>query len=187
MTEATSRSRVITGWCLVLGMMGVLGGALAIARSMHAAACGLTDAEAGFAVIVPRIEAVYARDGRLCGSSLVEETHPFSWLAYPSSRTDPNPTIDAERVANVGFACLAINPATIPSGRDGYTYEVSGDAFVVRAFRAPLYDPNGLIPRFERRGRIEGGKLVVDRGVYHVDPGGPRFPGHMHEYGSRTY
>ena len=174
------------GWSLVLGMLGVFGGALAIARWMHGNASGLTDAEAGFAVIVPRIEAVYARDGRLCGSSLVEETHPFSWLAYPTIGTDPNPTIDAERVANVGFACLAIDPATIASGRDGYTYEVSGDAFVVRAFRAPLYDPEGNLPRFERRGRIEGGKLAVDRGVIRVDPGGPRFPGHMREYGG-TY
>ncbi len=184
--ETPYRGGVVRGWVLVVGMMGVLAGALAIARAMYREATGLADAEAGFAVIVPRIEAAHARDGRLCGSSLVEETHPFSWLVNPSFATERNPTIEAEREANVGFACLAVDPGTIPGGRDGYTYEVSGDTFVVRAFRAPLYDPEGRLPRFERRGRIEGGKLVVDRSVHRVAPGGPSFPGHMREYG-RSY
>ncbi|CAN5792400.1 hypothetical protein BH11MYX4_BH11MYX4_42590 [soil metagenome] len=182
MTALTSRARVVWGSGLILGMLGLLGGALALARAMYRDRSGLSDAEAGFAVILPRIEAAYARDGRMCGSSLVEETHPFSWLAYAT--TDRSPTIEAERLANVGFACLALEPHAIPSGLDGYTYELTGDAFVVRAFRAPLYDPEGRLPRFERRGRIEGGKLVVDRRVYRVDPGGPRFPGHMREYGA---
>lgn len=183
MSAGPNRS-VVCGWGLVLGMMVVLCGASAIGRSMYRDATGVADAEAGFAIIVPRIEAAYAANKRLCGSSLVEETHPFGWLAHPSTTTERNPTIEAERVANVGFACLAIDPGTISGGRDGYTYEVAGEAFVVRAFRAPLYDPDGVLPRFERRGRIEAGALVVDRGVYRVDPGGRRFPGHMRDYGA---
>ena len=63
---------------------------------------------------------------------------------------------------------------------------IASNTFVVRAFRAPLYDPEGRLPRFERRGRIEGGKLVVDRSVHRVAAGGPSFPGHMREYG-RSY
>ena len=174
---------VLCGWSLVVGLTGVLCGATAIGRSMYRNATGRTDAEAGFAVIIPRIEAAYAANQRLCGSSLVEETHPFSWLTQPFVASQKSPTIAAERVANVGFACLSIDPGAIGGGLDGFTYEVSGDAFVVRAFRAPLYDPDGVLPRFERRGRIARGVLVVDRGVYEVEPGGRRFPGHMHDYG----
>jgi hypothetical protein len=91
---------------------------------------------------------------------------------------------ELERSRNAGFYCLRVEPVRLEPGKDMFTYEVdaTGTRFTLRAFRSYLYDPDGTLPRFERRGMIDSrGKLVIDRRLYRVAPGGRVFNGHPGE------
>lgn len=83
---------------------------------------------------------------------------------------------------NVGFHCLGVEPGGQSWGRDNVTYESSGDRVVVRAFRSYLYDPDGVLDRYERRGFIVSKRLVMDPRSHRVPPGGATFPGHPSGY-----
>lgn len=146
-------------------------------------ASGEAEAAAGLSVLVEDVTRAYARDGKLCPSSLVDDSDPFSYRTWSLQyRSAAQNNADAlERAHNAGFYCLRTDPQKLPSGKDMFSYDVdaTGTHFTLQAFRAYLYDPDGALPRFERRGQIDTeGKLVIDRTLHRVAPGGPRFKGH---------
>lgn len=172
-----SRASVGLGWVLG-GAMGLsLTGVVAVAWKMKRDASGETDAEAVFAAMVPAVERAFARDGHLCGPSLVESQSPFSFGGYRDDAA-AQAAAGEEARRNVGFHCLGVEPGRQAWGRDNATYESSGDRVVVRAFRSFLYDPDGVHDRYERRGVVVAGRLVMDPWSHRVPAGGPTFPGH---------
>jgi hypothetical protein len=155
-------------------MVAVLGGSLFLARDVLRTASGEAEAEADLSMLSDLVVTTHARDKRLCRASILSSTQP---LAYSGSR---EPTADeaSEKKENVGFACLGLDPSRLVGGKNMYTYEVSGERFVLRAFRACLYDTDGVLPRYERRGEVRAGRVILDPHLYRVAPGGTTFPGH---------
>lgn len=183
MTDPASRSVLATrrtaGATLLLSLAGLVLAIVAAVRHQYRDHSGIAEAEAGLTVILDRVESSYERSGRLCGSSRLELSHGFGIPSYLSASEQA--TVDAERDGNTGFACLGLSD--LGESRDMFSYESDGTSFRARAFRAYLFDPEGVLPRYEVSGRIEGGRLVVDRKVRRIGPGGPRFLGHPHELG----
>jgi len=166
--------RRIVGSVLGVGMIAVLGYSVSAAQDTIRAASGEMEADHDLSMLSDLVMTTYARDHRLCGASLRTGGDP---IAY--ARNDPPPEDEAaEKRANVGFSCLGLDASRLYSGKNMYTYEVEGDRFVLHAFRACLFDPDGLLPRYERRGEVQSGRVVLDRHLYRVAPGGKVFPGH---------
>lgn len=172
-SRAVVAARKSAGALLLLSLGGL---ALAIGtgvRHEYREHSGRNDAEEGLSVILDHVASSYGRRGRLCGSSKLDLADGYRFT-YLSEREQAD--VDAERDADVGFACLGVN--ALPSNRDMYSYESDGTTFRARAFRAYLFDPSGVLPRYEIGGRVEGGRLVVDPRIHRIAPGGPRFLGH---------
>lgn len=180
MTDQASRAVVATrrtaGAILLLSLGWLVFTIVAAVRYQYREHSGIADAEAGLSVILDHVESSYAKRAELCASSKLELPHGFR-LGYLSAAEQAS--MDAERDANAGFACLGV--LDLPPSREMYSYESDGTSFRARAFRAYLFDPGGRLPRYEVSGRIEGGKLVVDRRVRRIEPGGPSFLGHPSE------
>lgn len=183
MTDADTASRAVvatrrTAGAIILLSLGWLAFTIVAAvRYQYRDHSGIAEAEAGLAAILERVESSYERSGHLCGSSRLELSHGFGGRSYLSAAEQA--TVDTERDANVGFACLGLSD--LGQSRDMFSYESDGTTFRARAFRAYLFDPGGVLPRYEVSGRIDEGKLVVDRRVRRIEPGGPRFLGHPSE------
>lgn len=167
----------------MVGLFVVVGGSLVLMgklwRDKREAHLGSRESEEALAELLTHVEAAYARDKRLCGSSLFESTDTLGASLALYAETGRNEPMEAEISRHVGFACLGVsNLANGYDGKNAYTYESDGTHFVLRGFRAYLYDPNGRIPRFERRGELRDGRLVIDPMLYEISPGGPSFKGH---------
>jgi hypothetical protein len=182
--NASKKARIVLGWSLAITMSVACLGTLAFAGHLARSASGEDEAEMGLTILVKHVESSYARrNGKLCGSSLLTDDHPLGWRRMFSDREIYREQDEAEARADTGFHCLRVDLQAIGTGKDSFTYEVSesGDRFVLRAFRAYLYDPDGALPRFERRGEVRSGKLIIDRKLYRVAPGGPEFNGHPND------
>lgn len=177
MTDTPSSALVATrqtaGALLLLSLGGLAVAIVAAVRHEYRAHSGRAEAEAGLAIILDHVESSYEKRGRLCDSSKLDlaDGYRFTYLSEMEQAA-----VDAERDANVGFACLGVH--ALPESRDMFSYESDGATFRARAFRAYLFDPGGELPRYEVGGRVEGDRLVVDRTVNRIGPGGRRFLGH---------
>jgi hypothetical protein len=153
-------------------------------RSARENAFGTQEATTVLERMAKRVGESYERDHKLCGSSLVESPHPLAQFERGIGENTER-LVDEEVRRNTGFHCLGIQLGASRGifgesyyPRNGYTYESDGTRFVLRGFRSYLYDPNGVIPRYEVRGEIREGRLFVDPTTYEVAPGGDSFLGH---------
>ncbi len=167
--------RKVMGALLLVGLVVVVVACALLARRAVRSASGIAEAEPNLEVFAQNAALAYARDGKLCGSSLIRSSDPYSSMGGGDPVAD---ALDADEARqHVGFRCLGVTPASVSEGFDAYVYEASPDGFVVRASRAVLYDPDGKLPRYERRGQVIGGKVVLDPRLHRVAPGGRSFPG----------
>ena len=161
------KSRLL-GWLLLVLLASLLTGIVWGARHEQREKSGATDAEADLALILDHVERAL-QSGRSCAPSRISSEEPLGWVM----------TIDAngeewqrEIREKSGFACLGLSSSELRSTRNAYSYEVDQGRIIVRAFRAYLYDPDGVLPRYERRAVIENGRLVRDPKLHRLPPGG---------------
>lgn len=171
--------RKTVGVIMLLSFFSCSAGMAAIERTIYRYKSGDAESEPALEVIRAHVEAAYAKNGKLCDSSIAQDPNPFVDTGdehYLARATRAERA--AEREQNAGFFCLGIGPNDIVPGENAYWYASNGTVFSVRAFRSELYDPNGTLPQWEIDGEVVDGKLVVDSRIHRLPGGGPTFPGH---------
>ena len=169
--------RNVMGIVLLAGLALFAGLSATGAYALWRTSAGIAEAEPNLEILTQHAVDAFQRRGALCGSSRFASHEPFGEASWTMDSYEAK-LATAEERDDVGFHCLGVERTTLSSGQDGYVYEATKDTFVVRAFRAYLYDPAGKLPRYERRGRVVAGRIEVDSSLYRVEPGGERFPGH---------
>ncbi len=155
-------ARRVIGWILAAAMLVMFGSSLALAHSMHRSASGIAATEIDLALLGEQVVKTYARDGRLCRPSLTPQQHVLTQEGDLSS-----PAQEAEKKESVGFICLGLDGSRLQSYANAYTYEVDGDRFVLRATRRSNA-PQPLPTRYELRGEVRSGRVVLDPTLHRV-------------------
>ena len=170
-------ARKIAGGFLLASFLAFTVGLAMVERAQYRAKIGIDEAEPALTTIGLRAEAMYVAKGKLCPSSALTSDHPFSTFAWDYAPKAARASFVAGKAEQTGFACLGISPTALGNGKDMFSYESYGTGFVARAFTSYLYDPGGTLPRWEIRGEVVDGRLVIAP-IERLAPGGPTFLGH---------